>query len=70
MKQDRLPVLDNVNQLNNLVDTFTDELIGLGFDGDIHYDYTSSISSSMDNSFYMLVPELLSKYKILYPINS
>ncbi|MFT4694218.1 MAG: FAD/FMN-containing dehydrogenase/Fe-S oxidoreductase [Francisella sp.] len=59
MKQDQLPVLDNSNHLNSLIDTFTDELISLGFDGDIHNDYASRISSSMDNSVYMVVPELL-----------
>lgn len=59
MKQDQLPVLDNANHLNSLIDTFTDELIKLGFDGDIHNDYASRISSSMDNSVYMVVPELL-----------
>jgi hypothetical protein len=59
MKQNQLPVLNNVNQLNNLIDTFTDELIHLGFDGDIDNDYASRISSSMDNSVCMVVPELL-----------
>ena len=59
MKQNHIPVLDNVNLLNSLVDTFIDELISLGFDGDIHNDYASRISSSMDNSIYMVVPELL-----------
>ena len=59
MKQDQLPVLDNSNHLNSLIDTFTDELTSLGFDGDIHNDYASRISSSMDNSVYMVVPELL-----------
>ncbi len=59
MKQNSLPVLDNVKQLNDLIDIFMNELIELGFDGDIHNDYASRISSSMDNSVYMVVPELL-----------
>lgn len=55
----KLPVLDNVNQLNKLVITFANELKSLDFTGDIHDDYASRISSSMDNSVYMVVPELL-----------
>ena len=59
MKQDTLPVLNDINIINTLIDTFTNELMALGFDGDIHNDYASRISSSMDNSVYMVVPKLL-----------
>ena len=59
MKQHQLPILDNVNPLNNLINVFMGDLIALGFYGDIHNDYASRISSSMDNSIYIIVPELI-----------
>ena len=69
MKRNQIPVLDNANPLNNLIDIFTSELLGLGFVGDIHNDYASRISSSMDNSVYMVVPELLVFPKNKYDVN-
>lgn len=59
MKQDKLPVLDISNKLNQLIDLFINDLRQDGFRGDLHEDYASRISTSMDNSVYMVVPELV-----------
>ncbi|APC94818.1 FAD-binding oxidoreductase [Francisella tularensis subsp. novicida] len=59
MKKNKLPVLDKTNTLNALINTFAEELRSKGFEGDIHSDYASRISSSMDNSVYFVVPELV-----------
>lgn len=58
MKKNKLPVLDKTNTLNALINTFAEELRSKGFEGDIHSDYASRISS-MDNSVYFVVPELV-----------
>lgn len=57
--QKKLPVLDKPNKLNELLESFVDDLRQNGFNGDIHEDYASRISTSMDNSVYMVVPELV-----------
>ncbi len=59
MKTSKLPVLNNTNALNALISAFAEELMSKGFEGDIHSDYASRISSSMDNSVYHVVPELI-----------
>lgn len=59
MKKNKLPVLNKTNTLNALINTFAEELRSKGFDGDIHSDYASRISSSMDNSVYFVVPDLV-----------
>lgn len=59
MKNKRLPVLNKTNTLNVLINTFAEELRRKGFEGDIHSDYASRISSSMDNSVYYVLPELV-----------
>ncbi|AXA34208.1 FAD-binding and (Fe-S)-binding domain-containing protein [Francisella adeliensis] len=59
MKQDKLPVLNISNKLNQLIDLFINDLRQDGFRGDLHEDYASRISTSMDNSVYMVVPELV-----------
>lgn len=64
MKQPKLPTLDKTNKLNVLTKTFVQELKDLHFVGDIHSDYASRISTSMDNSVYFVVPEL-----VLFPKN-
>lgn len=42
-----------------MINTFAEELRSKGFEGDIHSDYASIISSSMDNSVYFVVPDLV-----------
>lgn len=64
MKTSKLPVLNKTNALNALINAFAEELRGKGFEGDIHSDYASRISSSMDNSVYFVVPEL-----VVFPCN-
>ncbi|KEI34561.1 Fe-S protein [Francisella sp. W12-1067] len=59
MKQPELPTLDKTNKLNTLINKFIQELKKLHFLGDIHSDYASRISTSMDNSVYFVVPELV-----------
>ncbi|AIT10115.1 4Fe-4S ferredoxin [Candidatus Francisella endociliophora] len=59
MKKNRLPVLNETNTLNILINTFAEELEQKGFEGDIHSDYASRVSSSMDNSVYYVLPELV-----------
>lgn len=59
MKKNKLPILDKTKQLNSLIKKFSEELEHKGFEGDIHADYASRISSSMDNSIYFVVPELV-----------
>lgn len=59
MKQNKLPTLDRSNKLNELMDLFIKDLRQDNFCGDIHEDYASRISTSMDNSVYMVVPELV-----------
>lgn len=58
MKKNKLPVLNKTNTLNALVKNFAQEL-DEGFEGDIHCDYASRVSTSMDNSVYCVVPELV-----------
>ena len=59
MKKNKLPVLNKTNTLNALINTFAEELRSKGFEVDIHSDYASRISSSMDNSVYFVVPDLV-----------
>ncbi|ASG69015.1 4Fe-4S ferredoxin [Francisella halioticida] len=59
MKENKLPTLNQGNTLNVLIDTFSKELARIKFEGDIHSDYASRVSSSMDNSIYFVVPELV-----------
>ncbi|APC96360.1 FAD-binding and (Fe-S)-binding domain-containing protein [Francisella frigiditurris] len=57
--QKQIPVLDKTNTLNVLVNSFIEDLKSKKFEGDIHSDYASRISSSIDNSIYIVVPELV-----------
>ena len=59
MKKTELPVLNNISPLNTLVDCFAHELRELNFSGDIHSDYASRVSTSMDNSIYFVIPKLV-----------
>lgn len=59
ISKNKLPTLDSVNTLNILIDAFSEELRRMKFEGDIHSDYASRISTSMDNSVYFIVPELV-----------
>ncbi|WP_440615402.1 FAD-binding and (Fe-S)-binding domain-containing protein [Cysteiniphilum sp. 6C5] len=54
-----LPILDKFSTEHTLCKTFTNELLTSGFKGDIQHDYATRVSSSIDNSIYQVVPELV-----------
>ncbi|WP_440993895.1 FAD-binding and (Fe-S)-binding domain-containing protein [Cysteiniphilum litorale] len=54
-----LPILDKFSTEHAHCKEFTNELLTLGFKGDIQHDYATRISSSIDNSIYQVVPELV-----------
>jgi FAD/FMN-containing dehydrogenase/Fe-S oxidoreductase len=60
-----IPTLDKTNVQVVQIDTYISELKAKNFTGDIHSDYASRVSSSIDNSVYAVVPQL-----VLFPRNT
>ncbi len=59
-----LPVLDKLYEYYSVYESFMIALKEKGFQGDMQNDYATRISSSVDNSIYQVVPEL-----VLFPKN-
>jgi FAD/FMN-containing dehydrogenase/Fe-S oxidoreductase len=54
-----LPILDKFSTQYAISEQFAKELADTEFNGDIHNDYATRITSSIDNSIYQVVPELV-----------
>nr|WP_235842338.1 FAD-binding and (Fe-S)-binding domain-containing protein [Cysteiniphilum halobium] len=54
-----LPILDKFSTEHSNCQQFTKDLTNSGFQGDIQHDYATRISSSIDNSIYQVIPELV-----------